>query len=162
MNTEQLKCAINCDTYMKKYIIGVFARDQIPHHVLPTPYGYIVNTDKSDQQGTHWLAVYVESSTKMEFFDSYGHSPQFYNFDHKMLYNTKKLQSVYTNVCGHYCLFYLANRCRNISLKDIVHTFSSDYTKNDYYVSAYIENVFPFCFSTSNFVSCQSCCSQTK
>ena len=157
MNTKQIQCVINCDEVMKNIVVGVYARDQIPQNIPNTPYGYIVNTDASDKRGAHWLAVLIDSNNKGEFFDSYGHSPQFYNFPFELSYNSKRLQSSYSLVCGHYCLYYLLNRCRNISMKTIVNIFGSEYNDNDSYVSKYIENAFPFCFSFHCKIHSQSC-----
>ena len=49
---------------MKNIVVGVYARDQIPKNMSNGPYGYIVNTHASDQRGTHWLAVFVDSYNK--------------------------------------------------------------------------------------------------
>ena len=160
MNSQQLQCVINCDKVMKKIVLGVFARDQIPDSRSSTPYGFIFNTDSSDQKGTHWLAVFIDANNKGEFFDSYGHSPNYYNIPIQLNYNSKMLQSHYSNVCGHYCLYYLLNRCRNVSMNSIVNVFGNKYDENDSFVMEYIENAFPFCFSFDNRTFSQTCCSE--
>lgn len=71
MNTRQILDVINSDPVMRKIVIGVFARDQIPHKFHNFPCGFIVNTDTSDRPGKHWLAFYMESKNNVEFFDSY-------------------------------------------------------------------------------------------
>lgn len=71
------------------------------------------------------------------------------------------MQGVDSNVCGHYCLYYLLNRCRGISMEDIVNTFNGSYGNNDQYVLNYIESIFPFCINPNILkYSDQKCCSE--
>lgn len=72
MNSNQLRCIINCDHELRHFISGVFARDQIPQYINQSFCGFISNTDKSQDKGQHWVAFYVPSSTTGFFFDSYG------------------------------------------------------------------------------------------
>ena len=75
----------------------------------------IVNTDPSNKPGTHWVAFFMEKSNKqisstLEFFDSYGLHPSAYSFNvtnFNIIYNKETLQSISSNVCGHYCMLYL-------------------------------------------------------
>ncbi|GFW50631.1 uncharacterized protein TNCV_2889331 [Trichonephila clavipes] len=39
----------------------------------------IVNFDDSSQPGTHWLALFVNDKRELEFYDSFGQPPVFYN-----------------------------------------------------------------------------------
>ncbi|XP_054709220.1 uncharacterized protein F54H12.2-like [Uloborus diversus] len=41
-------------------------------------YDFDVNTDKHTEPGTHWIALFIENPQTVEFFDSYGLSPQAY------------------------------------------------------------------------------------
>jgi hypothetical protein len=45
-------------------IFGVFASDQLPELIEKYPCGFVVNTDPSNQSGTHWLAFYFPSEHK--------------------------------------------------------------------------------------------------
>ena len=42
------------------------------------------------------------------------------------IYGKKTLQALFSTVCGHYCVYFVLFRCRGNSLRDIVHTFSSN------------------------------------
>jgi len=159
MRTSQLLCAIKCDPVMRNSIIGVYARDQIPSEINQRPVGFIFNTNSSDKSGKHWLAVYFQSRDKGEFFDSYGHPPEYFSLDSNLNYNKKRLQSIHSNVCGHYCLYYLLQRCRGVSMDDIVNTFGNNYDCNDEYVANYMERTFPYCFRSHDKYS-QTCCSE--
>ena len=158
MNTNQIQCVIDCDSVLKYKVLGVFARNQIPKRVDSFPCGFIVNTDNSDQPGTHWLAFYLKSENETELFDSYGHKPELFHFKATQ-YNNQRLQSSTTNVCGQYCLYFLFNRCRGRSMNAIIRQFTNDYAKNDAFVNNFIVNTFPYCFNVKyNFVKPQTCC----
>jgi hypothetical protein len=44
---------------------------QFTSHVLHYPSAYVVNSDRSDGPGEHWIAVYFCKDGCAEFFDSY-------------------------------------------------------------------------------------------
>lgn len=50
MNSDQLRCMINCDDVMRNVVIGVYARDEIPYNINRTFYGFVSNTDNSIQE----------------------------------------------------------------------------------------------------------------
>ena len=157
MNTSQLRCATDCDPVMRKKVLGVYARDEVPKEIRTFPTGYIVNTDKSDGLGKHWVAFYGESKEEKEFFDSYGHSPSHFSFEANT-YNDKRLQSNTSRVCGQYCLYYLLNRCRGVTMESLLRPFGNDLKANDNYVYEYIQTSFPYCF----YHTCtrQTCCAE--
>ncbi|GFU59977.1 uncharacterized protein F54H12.2 [Trichonephila clavipes] len=62
------------DRDASRYFIGVFPSDEIP---LPKERAtLVVNTDTRDQEGSHWLAMYIKDKNTLEFFDSYGFPPE--------------------------------------------------------------------------------------
>ena len=81
-----------------------------------------------------------KTSNRLEMFDSYGFGPSMYNLENKLpvsnvvVYNTKQLQSIFSNVCGQYCLYYCYFKSRGYAMGDIVSIFSNDVDSNDYYV----------------------------
>ena len=81
---------------------NVLTADRLPTQIRKRPRGFILNVDTSKGPGTHWIAVYLTSDGKGEFFDSYGQRPEFYsaNFetflqDHSTTFtwNEKTLQT---------------------------------------------------------------------
>ena len=58
--------------------------------------------------------------TVIVYFDSYGLAPAFVGLESYMdtyflagwIYNRKTLQALFSNVCGHYCVYYILFRCR--------------------------------------------------
>ena len=59
-------------------------------------------------------------------------------------YNSRDLQSLGSNVCGHYCLYYLINRCKKISVKTILSRFSNNLRSNDRFVYQFIVKHFGY------------------
>lgn len=154
MNTKSLKCVLSCDKELSRYIVGVFPANQLPSQPIAFPFGFIANTDTSEYPGEHWCAYYATSPKQCYFFDSFGHKPGFYNSyfkeyfesnEFKVQYNTKRLQSDRSKVCGQYCLLFLLSRTRNVSLHDFLKLFSSNSGENDTYVFEVIKKMFPFC-----------------
>ena len=76
MNTSQLICILNCDTFLNRMDRDVLAADQLPKSLLRNyPFACIVNTDSSSKEGQHWVAYYFNLEGDGEFFDSLGKSP---------------------------------------------------------------------------------------
>ena len=130
MNTLQLKHVLSNDPFIKNSFGGVYACDQLEEVTVEKyPQSFVVNTDPKHLPGTHWIAIYFTEDLKAEFFDSYGLHPtkyneQFLTFIERnsvdWLHNEKHLQSPFSSVCGQYCIYFLHNRCRNITMTSIV------------------------------------------
>lgn len=154
MDTNTIRCMVNCDQTLLQQMIGIFSVDEIPKQRFTSfPISFIINTDIKSGPGKHWVAFHA-SNHRGEFFDSYGLKPSFYSDrvldfctsnNLTLLYNDKRLQSKDSKTCGYYCMYYLVNRCRGVPLNEIVRPFSDDYNNNDLFVSDVITNTFPYC-----------------
>ena len=149
MNTSQISSALRSDPVTSKKFLGVFPANRLPKVIKSYPNGFIANTDISGKPGSHWVAFYFPSERKAEFFDSYGQSPETY---HKFFrdylkhydwdFNARKLQSIWTDVCGQYCIFYLSQRVRGHSMSRIVSMFDGNTVENDKKVSNFVNKHF--------------------
>ena len=81
--------------------------------------------------------------------DSYGLNPEFYNFDSFMnenatswSCNSKSIQNPLSVVCGHYCVYYILYRCRDVLMKQILSPFTSNVVKNDQMIEKFIQHNF--------------------
>jgi len=125
--------------------VGVLASDELKL-VTKKHFYIIVNSDPSDQPGTHWLA-FMKRGKYLEFFDSFGKPVTFYgqnfiDFVKKhgpyLKYNTTQLQSNSSSLCGKYCLFFLAHRNLYYTYDEILSMFSKTHLeKNDYEVKKF-------------------------
>ena len=70
----------------------------------------IVNLDKSNNPGTHWVAYYKDDR-QIEYFDSYGNLKpprEILNYLGKSIkYNYARYQPDNSIICGHLCLKFL-------------------------------------------------------
>ena len=151
MDTIQPTLILRKDKFTRGVFQGVYPSDKLPASVSQYPALYIANVDTSDKPGSHWVAFYFTKEQEGEFFDSYGAPPSKYsgtfttflnNNSNQWIFNTVTLQSIYSKVCGHYCLYFALYRSRQISMSTIVHRFSNNTRKNDSLVTRFIETHF--------------------
>lgn len=110
--------------------IGVFARDQIPQHV-GLPALLVVNTDKADEPGEHWIAIHLSRSRKAAFFNSFGLPPlsrevaEFLTLNSDALqYCNAVLQDANSVACGLFCIAFGRHMSRGGSLSTFVSLFT--------------------------------------
>ena len=135
--------------------VGVYAADCLPHRISPYT-ALVVNTDPHNETGTHWVVFYLDENYSdgrgmIEYFDSYGQPPHLHSYQgflrrnaRRYLYNEVCLQSLDSQVCGHYCLLYLYYRtvC-DLRMKDFVQLFGdSSTTHNDAAVKRLFQKIF--------------------
>lgn len=107
MNTQQLLHIIECDSYMKNIVSGVYPADQLPFPPFRQPVGLVANCDPMNAPGSHWVAFFIENNI-LECFDSYGKQPDKLSHFFKLFVsrfsnirvNNKRLQSSESIVCG--------------------------------------------------------------
>lgn len=75
MNTQQLHRILTQDKTTRGTFDGVFAEDRLPS-CIRRPSSYVVNFDKANQPGSHWVAIYFDGCGNCEYFDSYGIEPK--------------------------------------------------------------------------------------
>lgn len=145
MDSLTLSSVLSRDPYAKRYFIGCFASDQLPivtNH--SKPFCFIVNTDKSDQPGSHWIAVFVRRYNAY-VFDSFGTVPSVITpwleaLPQTVYYNTTPHQSVDEVTCGGYAVYALCEMARRRSFSTIVNNFlSTDY--DDPFIRNYLSRV---------------------
>ena len=146
MNTKDI-----LDFFVKHKVenfIGVFARDQLPSKIN-WPSSLIVNTDKINERGEHWLAIYFTSNKECCFFDSYGRGPELFrlqyfvdHYSNSWEHNKTRLQSLDSSVCGQYCIYFIMMKCRGMQLDDIIGCFSeNDFKFNDFSIETVLNLV---------------------
>ena len=151
MNTIQITHALEQDPITSKKFCGVFPSDKLPRTIDKYPCGFVANTDPSSEPGLHWISIYISAERKGSFFDSYGKPAEFYGTAFVDIlnsqcdewdFNTRKLQSDWSDVCGQYCVFYLSHRARGYSMNKIVQLFNGNTMLNDAKVSHFVNTHF--------------------
>lgn len=56
---------------------GVYAIDEISKIPIDSKMGVILNLDKHDQKGSHWVALYIDADDdqSVEYYDSFAGDP---------------------------------------------------------------------------------------
>jgi hypothetical protein len=85
-------------------------------NIKPTHGAYIFNLGDS----THWVCAYLESPTKVAYFDSFGQTAPLAVIDFakrfgskQMLESDKVIQNIDAGGCGGYCLYFLSFMTHN-------------------------------------------------
>lgn len=144
MNSSTIHKILSRDPYTARYFGGVYPSDKIPE-VHRTPAAFVINTDKHNEPGTHWIALFIEDKKTLEFFDSYGLSPGVYGNDiarfvmtfSDVKWNKLCLQSLTSNVCGPYCIYYLFKRCQGFCMNYILSQLAG--RKNDFRMYQFVK-----------------------
>ena len=145
MNTHQLMCLATSCPDIGSNFLGVFASDKLPK-TIRTPSSLIANLDRSEDTGSHWVALFFPNDGLAEYMDSYGFAPS--TPFREILGSTFRcnktfLQSPFSAVCGQYCLYFLMQRNRLSSMNSVLSVFKDDdQFYNDVLVNRYIERHF--------------------
>jgi len=130
MDSFQLRYALN--ELMKGIPVYVCASDQL-QLVKTKKFAIIVNTEPSSSEGSHWVCFYkADSSSTIEFFDSYGVELKYYGnyfIEFVSKYSRieqcfSQIQSYNSNVCGMYCLYFLYMRSQYLTYNEILKSFT--------------------------------------
>lgn len=150
MNTEQLQCIIRENRCLSTLVKGVYSPDTLPNKVISYPSAYICNTDASYLPGRHWVACWLHTPDRAEFYDSFGLTPEHYDirFETFMkrnarsyVYNDVCLQQKDSIVCGYHVVYYLLMKCFNVNLTEMIQ-FLKQTLSPDQFVYTYVSEYF--------------------
>ena len=139
MNASTIERVLRSNPITRRSFIGVYPIDMLPT-VNSYPCFGIVNTSESDKSDGHWVLLYMKNNKQAIFFDSYGRSPSNVNNGGLLLkylngfnveFNTHVLQSRFSSVCGHYCIYVAYYLCHNVPLHRISRLFSINVSYDD-------------------------------
>ena len=124
MNGQQLQRIIRQDAYMNAVTWGVFARDGLPRDDLRLG-AYVVNTE--NPPGEHWFLLYA--GVRVELYDSLGRNPKDYDIHLPCDYIDQRLQSLHSDSCGQYVLYFLYWRSRGIDMQTLLDSLTKNSEK---------------------------------
>ena len=126
--------------------VGVFALDQLPRRKLRAPFCLVLNVQRSNLPGLHWIAVWVDGDgsdtvpRRGEIFDPLGMPPPMYAYKWlaeeqgvrgKVTRSYRMAQHPRSSVCGHFALYYCAFRLRCQSMSGFFAAYlGSDLAQN--------------------------------
>jgi hypothetical protein len=145
MNNHEINRILRSHHLTRKIFLAA-APCNVPANIKKYPYALILNTDDSSGPGRHWIAIYAVSPSLVEFFDPAGMPPnecqkKFLKNFKTIIKNNKQLQSFYSSVCGHYCIYFIIKRCYGETFTNIINTLDRMGEVRDSYVREYISQL---------------------
>ena len=138
---------------------GVFSRDNLPNNIRSKELGsavkngaYVINLDEYHDIGTHWGALYVQSTSVYDtyvnnkivtYFDSFRveHIPKEitkFISRKKIITNIYRIQAYDSIMCCYFCIGFINFMFNGKSLTDYTNLFSpNDFNKNDNIILKY-------------------------
>jgi hypothetical protein len=150
MNTTEIKYILK-NTLPSKVQLIVCSANQLLNCELNKPSMFVVNTDQSEDPGSHWVSFYFPQHDVPEFFDSLGHPPEHYHkyfqsilITHGPCYvhNVTRIQAYNSCLCGEYCIYFLINRSEGFGYEKILCQFMENCLyRNDVKIMKYFNYV---------------------
>ena len=156
MDTNELEAILQRNEVVRDTFLGVFALDRLPFRFelvdiqtqqkrmgLLNRLFLACNCCPSSKRGRHWIVVFYDEGS-VDFFDSFALPPDAYDDDaarlttfldettgaEEVIYSTTPLQSIDSDVCGHYCALFCVARSRGMSFKSIIGEVSTLKTRD--------------------------------
>ena len=150
MNTLFINDLCQKDQFISKYYIGCLACDQLPE-TFPDYSLAIVNLDKIQNPGLHWIVCASLDNNRSLYIDSFGRP-----LKNKYIYNSLKnrgkpivhnnvpLQHFLSQYCGFFSIFFCYFLARNFSMEEILLNYftPSKPIYNDLLVKNFIKIIF--------------------
>ena len=118
------------DWRTNSYFVGVYPSDRLPVQRVSWPCCVVINSDPAAEEGEHWVAVYITGGGLGVYFDSYGLYPANQNIQDFLGRNTRlwhwnrqPIQSVLSDKCGYYCLYFLTKSTEGQGLARLLRPF---------------------------------------
>ena len=144
----QLETFLSKNPYTQAAFQGVFPAEKLPKSVT-YPLAIVINTSQFGRGERHWVAVYIDAFQKGYYFDSFGLFPLDHRVKHFLdqftivwRYSALVIQSVISNKCGYFCLYFLYYKSKGWTLDQIVQPFERlAVFKNDHIVQTWYQNM---------------------
>ena len=107
------------------------------------PSAIIVNEDPTNKPGSHWVCLYFKDKGEVYYFDSFGREPiiqikKFINNFDKVSYNSRCFQTILSETCAHYCIFFIHSIANGSTINEIIKRLSN-HPNSDHYVYKYVK-----------------------
>lgn len=150
MNTIIINQLCQQDKFISKYYIGCLACDQLPQ-AFPDCSLAIVNLDKIQHPGSHWVVCASLDQNRSLYIDSFGRALKNKYIHHSLknrgkpiVHNSVPLQHFLSQYCGFFSLFFCYFLARNFSMEEILSNYfaPSRPIYNDLLVKNFIKTIF--------------------
>ena len=128
---------------MKHVDIAISTVDEKIKPPLTYPAARVINTDKAENSGQHWVGAFITESATC-FFDSYGFPPLegtykelFKISNAPIVYNKKCVQSLFTSSCGAFVVCFVYCLSNGYSFDKFLNLFGTDLQTNEKIVESF-------------------------
>jgi hypothetical protein len=149
MNESEIKFFLRSHPITGGYFRGVYARDELPHKLLPSSI-YIVNYSLRKEIGTHWILIFITVNSVPLYIDTSGLPPLLPEFISALkdfplyIYNKYQIQGAMSRSCGLYCILLAVYLSRGKTLYEARSVFSTDVKGNENTLAAFFLKEFAF------------------
>lgn len=147
MNSLQIDRILRAYRPLKGIFRGVFASNEMPPADGRRPFCFVANTMRAGTVGEHWVACYCESADLLEYFDSMADPEpvediqRYFGYFRHVRKSPMALQSLLSNACGLYCIYFLVKR-RKSSFQKIIHGLHQmKMGERERYVKRYVQTL---------------------
>ena len=121
----------------------MYSRNNLPKTIKKRVY--IINLDKYENTGTHWISLCVKTN-EVIYFDSFGieHIPKEINKftgNKKIKANIFRIHAYDSIMCGYFCIKFINYMLKGKTLLDYTNLFSpNNFKKNDQIIKRIFKN----------------------
>ena len=122
---------------------GVYSRNNLPNKIKKG--AYVINLDKYENTGTHWVALVVKPKYTV-YFHSFDieHIPKEINKfigNNDIKSNIFRIQAYDSIMCEYFCIEFINYMLKGKTLLDYTNLFSpNDFKKNDQIIKRIFKN----------------------
>jgi len=137
--------------FIKSKNIYITSFDVLPNKIRSYPAYFVVNLDKNNGLGTHWIGIHFSKNREAFYFCSFASVPCkkilkfMYQNSRKIEFSSKVLQSSNSSVCGYYVCAFLIFCSKNKNINNLIDMFtkifSYNFILNDYYIIKFCNNI---------------------
>lgn len=158
MNTVEINALLRGCAVTRASFVGTFPANRLPDPLtLRRPCSFVANVDPSGLPGStlwgfpcwgfagsHWVAFYLDARNQLTYFDSCSENAvndikSFLSTFAKYERLSFRIQDFLSDLCGHYCIYFIFKRSCGRSTRFIERKFSrTNLGKNDNFVKRWI------------------------
>ena len=117
---------------------GVYSRNNLPEIKDGT---YVINLDKYERIGTHWIPLYVNAVNVLYFgVEQIPKEIRKFIGNKNIITRIYRIQAYDSTMCGHFCILFFDFMLKGKSLLDYTDLFSpNEYEKDDKIILKYFQ-----------------------
>jgi hypothetical protein len=150
MFSTQISKILSRNRHSKSSFLGCYPADRIPRRLEagPFPHSMVVNMDPHGCAGSHWCALYVNSPSSVEYYDSLADwpPPSPHIADYLSQFNSLHksditMQSDTSASCGKHVIYFLVRRSQGIPFENLLEQLLACKSNPDVIVGSFVHKL---------------------